>query len=534
MKSEERSIKKRIKRRIELPKQINKMSERQRLRTTGKPKPINVGLMSRSEIRSGVIKSIDVSKPKPIGVSKPKSILEIKEPISIIITAWQTQDYIEECLDSIENQTYFINNNYEILIGVDACQNTLNKLLEIRHKYRNLKIFMMDNNMGTYVTTNTLLSLIKFENILRFDSDDIMKPEMINEIMYYVNDYDLIQFGFSKFNNNFNNVYDAGFSYANGCIFYKKTIFDIAGGYQNWVCGADTELLNRIKKHVKHGIINKRLFYLRVHKNSLTAKIDINVRNKLKIKKSKNVKIIKVINKYNLIEIPFDYDICVVITTFNRKESLMRLLSDIDKNKGNYKILTIVFDDSSTNSLDLTDFDVKYIRYYVNHGKKQYWKLMSDTMQFCEYINSKYFIYLPDDVTLVDNFFMKSIESYENIQEDNKICLSLLLIKQQIGNTNWTDFKPIEYDNYYKTQWCDLCFISEKKLFNILDYKIDEVPLGRWKNNKNLSSGVGRDLSKRLYNLGYNMYHVKNTLVLHGDHDSVMNKDLREKEKLTT
>ena len=53
MKSEERSIKKIIKRRIEFPKQKTKMNERQKLRTTGKPKLINVSLMTRNEIRRG-------------------------------------------------------------------------------------------------------------------------------------------------------------------------------------------------------------------------------------------------------------------------------------------------------------------------------------------------------------------------------------------------------------------------------------------------------------------------------------------------
>ena len=40
----------------------------------------------------------------------------------------------------------------------------INKVKEIMHKYRNLRVFMMDSNMGTYVTSNTLLDLIQYEN----------------------------------------------------------------------------------------------------------------------------------------------------------------------------------------------------------------------------------------------------------------------------------------------------------------------------------------------------------------------------------
>jgi hypothetical protein len=235
----------------------------------------------------------------------------------------------------------------------------------------------------------------------------------------------------------------------------------------------------------------------------------------------------------NLTEIELNtcYDICVIITTYNREKLLKRLLADIDNNKLNYNILVAVFDDASFNKFSLFD-DIKHIRYNKNHGKIYYWKLITDTMQFCKQVNSKYYIYLPDDVTLVDNFFFKAIEQYEGIKEENKICLSLLLPKQLINKTNWTDFIPIEYDSYYKTQWCDLCFISEKKLFEAIDYKINQLPIRG--DYKNYGSGVGLNMSMRLFKSGYNMYHTKESLALHGDHTSVMNHEIRINNKLTT
>ena len=153
-------------------------------------------------------------------------------------------------------------------------------------------------------------------------------------------------------------------------------------------------------------------------------------------------------------------------------------------------------------------------------------------------ISSKYFIYLPDDISLAKNFFNKSIQIYNSIQDPNKICLSLLMPTQQIGKPNWTNFYPIDLGEYYQTQWCDLCFISEKKIFEVLNYKIDPIPLSRWK-NKNinreyLGSGVGQNLSIRLNKRGYKMYHIKKSLALHLDHPSVMNPNIRVKEKLTT
>ena len=244
------------------------------------------------------------------------------------------------------------------------------------------------------------------------------------------------------------------------------------------------------------------------------------------------------INKDKLLQ---EYDVCIVITTYNREDFLHRLLNNIEANKSNYRILIIVFDDASENQYDISQHNIEYVRYSINHGKWHYWKLITDTMQICKYVNSKYFIYLPDDVTIDDNFFEKSIDLYESIKDENKICLNLLMVKQQIGKTNWTNFNPIVYnENIYQTQWCDLCFISEKKMLGELDYKITPIPQSRWYSKKyranrgNLSSGVGEDISKRLHELKHKMYHVKKSLVFHGDHNSHMNPERRKNEKLTT
>ena len=110
--------------------------------------------------------------------------IKYKNGVSIIITAYKMKNYIKETLDSISNQTYFINNtNYEILIGVDGCEETLNYLYTIMENYSNLKIFMMEKNYGTFITTNTIMSIAKYDNLIRFDSDDIMLPNLIEFVM---------------------------------------------------------------------------------------------------------------------------------------------------------------------------------------------------------------------------------------------------------------------------------------------------------------------------------------------------------------
>ena len=84
--------------------------------------------------------------------------------ITIYITAYKAKDFLKECLDSISNQTYFINNpNYEILLGIDGCEETLEFAKTIMEKYNNLRILMMNKNCGTYITSNTLIKEAKYD-----------------------------------------------------------------------------------------------------------------------------------------------------------------------------------------------------------------------------------------------------------------------------------------------------------------------------------------------------------------------------------
>lgn len=206
------------------------------------------------------------------------SVLVEKIPFSIILSAYQTQDFIEECLDSIKKQTYFENNNqYEILVGVDGCSTTLKKLLEIQHKYQNLIIHVMRDNKGLFMTTNALLNLVKYENVIRFDTDDIMETTLIAEVANFkkLNDVDIIKLGYSDWKKG-EKISDH-VQVNDGIIYFKKSVMDnLAGGYMPWDCAADSELIARLIDKVKISSIPKRLFIRRLHDNNLTVKSDTN------------------------------------------------------------------------------------------------------------------------------------------------------------------------------------------------------------------------------------------------------------------
>ena len=203
-----------------------------------------------------------------------------KVPFSIIITAFNTAEFIEECLDSICNQTYFIeNSNYEILIGIDCCIETLEKIKKIKNKYKNIKVFYFSKNMGTYVTSNTLIGLAKHENLIRFDSDDIMNENFIESISEYEKEYKMIRFNCRNFNQK---NCDGRVNLSYGCIFFKKELFNSVGGYKNWICSADKDFVQRCQSIEKVKNIDLVLFKRRIHSNSLTRHEDTNSESEIR------------------------------------------------------------------------------------------------------------------------------------------------------------------------------------------------------------------------------------------------------------
>jgi len=196
--------------------------------------------------------------------------------ISILITAYNVTNYIEECLDSVHNQTYFKDSNYEILLGIDGCIKTLGKVKSIKDKYKNLKVLYMPENKGTYITTNTLLYEAKGEYILRFDSDDLMKPEMVESMIRELKELKEKQaiWMTPRFSEFLNKIEESSgiLSGADGVILVnRELLIKEFGGWSPWICGADSDLIHRFWRAKKGGYkTSEVLFYRRVHPTQLT------------------------------------------------------------------------------------------------------------------------------------------------------------------------------------------------------------------------------------------------------------------------
>lgn len=90
--------------------------------------------------------------------------------ISVIIPCYNTEKYIEKCIDSILNQTY---KNIEIILIDDlSTDNTYNIISSYAEKHKNIIAIQNKKNSGAAYSRNIALKHAKYELISFIDSDD--------------------------------------------------------------------------------------------------------------------------------------------------------------------------------------------------------------------------------------------------------------------------------------------------------------------------------------------------------------------------
>ena len=117
--------------------------------------------------------------------------------LSILVPAYNVENYIEECIDSLLD----LDTNYEIIIINDGSTDNTKQILQKYKKIKYIKIINQEN-MGIAHTRNNLLKNATGKYIFFIDSDDYINKEKFNELLKQVNNQDLILFNYNIFNNN--------------------------------------------------------------------------------------------------------------------------------------------------------------------------------------------------------------------------------------------------------------------------------------------------------------------------------------------
>jgi glycosyltransferase involved in cell wall biosynthesis len=207
--------------------------------------------------------------------------------ISLIMPAHNAQNFIIDSIESIRSQTLFNKNSsspeYELLIGVDGCRNTLEKIKELINKnmavsLMPLRVFWFEKNCGHFIVRNTLVDASVYDYIMFFDADDIMMP-MYAEVMFSKKDkYDIIRSRQRRFGN------FQGTQKSHSQIGLYKSTFNKLGGYFGWYCAADSDFLNRASiAGYSIGVTGSEpIMYRRGWEGALTQRADTGRSSKLR------------------------------------------------------------------------------------------------------------------------------------------------------------------------------------------------------------------------------------------------------------
>jgi glycosyltransferase involved in cell wall biosynthesis len=108
--------------------------------------------------------------------------------VSVIIPAYKSEKYIENCLDSVINQTY---SNIEIIVVNDCSPDNLEEIV-LKYQKKDSRIIYLKNevNMGVGPTRNKGIDKASGKYLYFLDSDDHILPNCIEELYNVVNEED--------------------------------------------------------------------------------------------------------------------------------------------------------------------------------------------------------------------------------------------------------------------------------------------------------------------------------------------------------
>jgi len=109
------------------------------------------------------------------------NLAEKKQPlISVIVPVYNGQDYLEDCILSIENQTY---EDLEIIIINDGSTDGTGAVcVKLKEKYDNIYVITMEDE-GVSAARNAGIDMAKGGFITFVDADDRLRPKML-QVLY--------------------------------------------------------------------------------------------------------------------------------------------------------------------------------------------------------------------------------------------------------------------------------------------------------------------------------------------------------------
>ncbi|MCE7863993.1 MAG: glycosyltransferase family 2 protein [Bacteroidetes bacterium CHB5] len=205
--------------------------------------------------------------------------------VSVILSAYNDEDYIRESIESILGQTY---SNIEFLIADDASLDETRRIID-SYKDQRIRIYHNSTNIGLLRTWNRLLSLSNGSYIVFQDADDVSHEDRVLRLVKFLEANKNVficgsnYIRFHKFwglttSSNFPLEHseivasvDSGVVPFFGKVMFRREVFDIFGFFREYFIGLgweDFDLILRVLEKRRISNIPDLLYHYRYRENS--------------------------------------------------------------------------------------------------------------------------------------------------------------------------------------------------------------------------------------------------------------------------
>ena len=105
---------------------------------------------------------------------------EVTNMISIVIPVYNTEKYLERCINSILTNTY---KNIEVICVDDGSTDNSLSCLQKMAERDNRLVIISQENQGVSVARNTGMALVTGEFVVFVDSDDWIHPQFFEMLL---------------------------------------------------------------------------------------------------------------------------------------------------------------------------------------------------------------------------------------------------------------------------------------------------------------------------------------------------------------
>jgi len=166
-------------------------------------------------------------------------------------------------------------------------------------------------------------------------------------------------------------------------------------------------------------------------------------------------------------------------------------------------------------------------------GKPGFWQMHQTALLAARVCRPRFALYLQDDVEFAPDLIVRARALWSATRADPlRRVLYLFSSSDDEAGGRWVPFERRTLGRVRQTNWFDLqAFFVDRAFFELLDHRMVPIHPNRWRRRPEQSSGVGRQLTRRLFGRAH-VYQAWPPLVMHGVAASTMNPEARRERPL--